>query len=170
MVRRHAEILRGRPTLGPGEFKTKANRAGSYDFVSPEYVVGTLRAGWERIDKLSEGWGRALMTMFVVAEVHPFNDGNGRTARVMMNAELSAAQLSRMLIPVRLRDEYMGALRGMSRQSQADRYVRALELGWRWTAGIDFTDPATARGQIEATNALVDPAEGDERGMPLRFL
>ena len=28
--------------------------------------------------------------MFLVAEVHPFADGNGRVARVMMNAELIA--------------------------------------------------------------------------------
>jgi len=29
------------------------------------------------------------MTMFVVAEVHPFSDGNGRTARLAMNASLN---------------------------------------------------------------------------------
>ena len=29
--------------------------------------------------------------MFLIAEVHPFADGNRRTARIMMNAELAAA-------------------------------------------------------------------------------
>jgi len=30
--------------------------------------------------------------MFLVSEVHPFLDGNGRIARVMMNAELILAE------------------------------------------------------------------------------
>jgi fido (protein-threonine AMPylation protein) len=29
--------------------------------------------------------------MFLISEVHPFADGNGRIARIMMNAELVAA-------------------------------------------------------------------------------
>ena len=36
------------------------------------------------------------MIMFVVAEVHPFSDGNGRTARLAMNCMLSARALSRV--------------------------------------------------------------------------
>jgi len=32
---------------------------------------------------------RALLAMFIVSEVHPFIDGNGRLARLVMNAELS---------------------------------------------------------------------------------
>jgi fido (protein-threonine AMPylation protein) len=36
--------------------------------------------------------------MFFVSEVHPFLDGNGRLARVVMNAELAAARQMRVLI------------------------------------------------------------------------
>lgn len=31
------------------------------------------------------------MAMFIVAEVHPFNDGNGRTARLELNCALTEA-------------------------------------------------------------------------------
>ncbi len=53
---------------------------------------------------------RAIFMMFLVSEVHPFADGNGRVARVMMNAELAAAQQVRVLIPIVYRSNYISAL------------------------------------------------------------
>ena len=47
------------------------------------------------------------MVMFVVAEVHPFSDGNGRTARLAMNCMLSARALSRIIIPTVYREDYL---------------------------------------------------------------
>jgi Fic family protein len=41
-----------------------------------------------------------LSFAFLVSEVHPFLDGNGRLARVMINAELAAARQMRVLIPI----------------------------------------------------------------------
>ena len=35
----------------------------------------------------------------MVNEIHPFLEGNGRIARVMMNAELVRAKQTRMIIP-----------------------------------------------------------------------
>jgi Fic family protein len=40
--------------------------------------------------RLIDPFQRAVYVMFVVAEVHPFLDGNGRVARIAMNAELTA--------------------------------------------------------------------------------
>jgi Fic family protein len=48
--------------------------------------------------------------MFLVAEVHPFADGNGRVARIMMNAELVAARESRIIVPTVFRNNYLMAL------------------------------------------------------------
>ena len=36
---------------------------------------------------LDDPIARAIYMMFLVSEVHPFDDGNGRMARIMMNAE-----------------------------------------------------------------------------------
>lgn len=46
--------------------------------------------------------------MFMISEVHPFNDGNGRVARVMMNAELVRADQSRIIVPTVFREDYTG--------------------------------------------------------------
>lgn len=40
---------------------------------------------------LVDPFARAVYVMFLVTEVHPFTDGNGRVALVQMNAELVAA-------------------------------------------------------------------------------
>ena len=167
---RHRTILAGRPDQGPGCWKTEANRVGAYDFVAPELVEGTLRRGLALTTRVPPGIGRALYTMFVVSEVHPFRDGNGRVARVMMNAELSAVDASRIVIPSVYRDEYMGGLR---RASLSDGYldglVRVMAHAWRWTAAMPWADRAAVEGQLEATNALQDPITAQQTGLHLEL-
>lgn len=68
-------------------------------FVVPELVTGTLRQGFGRYAALDAPFARALFVMFIMAEVHPLADGNGRIARVMMNAELLATREARIFIP-----------------------------------------------------------------------
>ena len=54
--------------------------------------------------------------MFTISEIHPFLDGNGRMARVMMNAELVKEDQAKILIPTVYRDDFILALRKMTRQ------------------------------------------------------
>ncbi len=61
--------------------------------------------------------------MFVTSEVHPFLDGNGRLARVMMNAELTAKNQTKIIIPTVYRDDYLGALRKLSRNQDPSVYI-----------------------------------------------
>jgi len=58
--------------------------------VAPELVEGTLAKGFEIYRSLTAPLHRAIFMMFLISEVHPFADGNGRAARIMMNAELIA--------------------------------------------------------------------------------
>jgi len=66
------------------------------------------------LDRLTPGIARALYVMLVVSEVHPFTDGNGRVARLMMNAELSAVGDARIVTPNVFRNEYISSLRRVS--------------------------------------------------------
>jgi len=151
---RHSIILAGRPEKNPGRLKEVANRAGDSVFVRPDLAEGTLRAGFARLAELDTAWERAVFTMFLVSEVHPFDDGNGRTARVMMNAELVAGNQSRIIIPIVFRDDYLGALRQLTRYDDPSILIKALRFAHDYTSSIDFTDKTTATMQLERTNAF----------------
>jgi fido (protein-threonine AMPylation protein) len=123
---RHRHLMSARPENLPGEFKPKPNRAGDSHFVEPALVKGTLLEGYNRYRDLPLGLPRAIFVMFLVAEVHPFVDGNGRIARILMNAELVSQNLSSIIIPNVYRDSYLVALRALTRRSRPDPLVKML--------------------------------------------
>jgi hypothetical protein len=165
---RHAVVMAGRPDKRPGEFKELANQAAGTLFVDPALVEGTLAEGYQRLVDLDTAWERSVLAMFVVSEVHPFDDGNGRIARIMMNAEIQAAGQMRTIIPTVFRDDYLGALRRLSRQEDPSVLIKALRFANDWTARIDFSDLEGAREQIAATNAFEVGDDGVRLLMPSR--
>jgi Fic family protein len=78
--------------------------------------------------------------MFIVSEVHPFNDGNGRLARLVMNSELSAAGEVRIMVPTLIRDEYLDCLREMTRAARTKPYLDAMTNIQRWTSAFSYDD------------------------------
>ena len=167
LLERHGVMLEARPEAGPGRFKDRANQAGSTLFVAPELVVTTLRAGFEVGRSLEDPFARAVFMMFLVAEVHPFTDGNGRMARVMMNAELASTAQGRIIIPTVYRLNYLAALKGATHNEQFMPLVATLRFAQRYTARVDFTDRTTADHDLTATNAFRDPQEAEEYGIRL---
>lgn len=165
--RRHAKLMAARPERHPGELKQVTNRVGSYVFVEPELVHGTLVRGFSLRDELPSPFTRAVYLMFLVSEVHPFDDGNGRLARLAMNAELSAAAQQRILIPLVLRNDYLAALRRLSRDDDAGLLCRILGRAWLWSAQVDFSSLAATRAMLDATNAMVDPTDAEREGQHL---
>lgn len=163
---RHAMILGGRPDKRPGLFKEAANRAGDSQFVLPGLVAGTLSAGWERLAELDTAFERAVYMTFLVSEVHPFDDGNGRLARAMMNTELVSGGQARIIIPTVFRDDYLGGLRQLTRQSDATVLIKALRYAHDYTAGIDFSTLAGATEALHATNAFNEPGSSDRLRLP----
>ncbi|WP_166355763.1 Fic family protein [Phytoactinopolyspora limicola] len=160
--RRNATIMDGRPHKRPGAFKDVVNRVGGTYFVEPELVEGTLRAGYRLRNDLDTAWEKALLVAFVVAEVHPFDDGNGRTARVMMNAELQAASRSRIIIPTVFRQDYLDGLRMLSRRNDASVFIKAMRYAHDFTASVDYTDYAKAKRQLTEANAFEDPDSANQ--------
>jgi hypothetical protein len=165
--RRHATIMEGRPDKGPGRFKALANRAGATIFVHPRLVEGTLRAGFDAGRSLLSPLARAVFVMFLVAEVHPFADGNGRLARVMMNAELVAAREGRIIIPTVYRGEYLSALKAATHNAVFAPIAAVLTFAQRYTAQVNFETRATAERDLARTNALVDAETAEDRNLHL---
>ena len=160
MRRRHAILLQSRISKKPGEFKDKNNRAGNTEFVDKDLVAGTLKKGFEWYSLLKEPFAKAVYMMFLVSEVHPFNDGNGRIARVMMNAELSAKGLSKIIIPTVYREDYMGALRKLTRQRIADPYVRMLLRAYEFSSTLHGESIDEMEKHLIEYDAFKEPKEG----------
>lgn len=152
--RRHATIMGARPDKRPGEFKTETNRTGLTVFVHPSLVAGTLRHGFEMCRSFGEPFKRAVFMMFMLAEIHPFDDGNGRIARAMMNAELVVGGQRRILIPTAYREDYLLAFRALSRQREPEPLLRTLDRAQAFSAAIDFTDLQAGLAVLRACNAF----------------
>ena len=150
-------ILGERPAIRPGEFKKNENQAGGTQFVHPDLVRGTLAQGYERYESLPAGFARGVFQMFMVAEVHPFVDGNGRTARTMMNAELTAAGQERAMVTTAIRDSYVSSLRALSNSKRTDALIKVIDACQRFSADGDWSTMERARDTVERTGALVDP-------------
>ncbi len=157
---RHEILLAGRPDKGPGRFKEMINRAGETVFVAPELVIGTLLKGFELYRALEDPLAKAMFMMFLIAEVHPFTDGNGRIARIMMNAELVHGHRCRIIIPTVYRDDYLLALRALSRQANTVPYMRMLSRAQEFTSLVDFNDYEATLTKLRHANAFLDPNEG----------
>lgn len=157
---RHYTLMSARPDRLPGKFKEQSNRAGNTYFVNPELVIGTLEKASEYYHSIQPGLARAIYTMFVASEVHPFVDGNGRISRIMMNAEIVKAEEYRIIIPTVFREDYLLALRRLSRSKDPEAYIKMLSKAQAFTASIEFDDYDTALKQLQDSNAFKEPSEG----------
>jgi len=164
---RHAHVMEGRPDKSPGTFKAKQNRAGETLFVAPELVHGTLAHGFQLHRALPDAFQRAVFMMFLVSEVHPFVDGNGRVARIMMNAELVAAGERRIIVPTIFRSNYLTGLEALSHNGVTRTLIRSLDFLQRYTLAINFSTLARSQEQLEATNAFRDAQQADGEGARL---
>ncbi|MBS1543474.1 MAG: Fic family protein [Bacteroidetes bacterium] len=161
--RRHAVLLEARKSKKPGEFKDKNNRAGNTEFVDWSLVNGTLKKGFDWYLLLKDPFAKAVYMMFLVSEVHPFLDGNGRIARVMMNAALSSKGLSKIIIPTVYREDYMGALRKLTRQQVADAYIRMMARAYEFSATLKQENIEGMEKYLLVCDAFKEPKEGKLR-------
>ncbi|HEY9132078.1 MAG TPA: Fic family protein [Dyella sp.] len=163
----NAIVMKSRADKKPGEWKDRANQAGNTFFVAPELVPGTLREGFDRIIGLREPLARAIMTMFVITEVHPFLDGNGRTARLAMNCVLSEAGLCRIIVPTVYREDYLLPLKALSHNHDTAPIVASLTRIQRWTASFDYSLPRQElRKQLAKCNAFQEDLQNYRLAFP----
>ncbi len=151
---RHQAMLDRRPEANPGALKTEANYAGTTQFVLPAFVRGTLQEGSRLALSVPEGLARAIYYAFLVSETHPFDDGNGRLSRLIMNAELSRLGLGRIIIPTLFHPQYVDCQRALTRADEPEGFIKALAFAARWCAGFSYGNLPALIASLRATNAF----------------
>lgn len=126
-----------------GDFKKHVNRSGQLRFVLPALVNNTLKEGFSLYKQLVDPMQKAIFIHMLIAEVHPFDDGNGRMSRIFMNNELSKANKSHIIIPTVFREDYITALKGFSHQGNSKPIISALIKAYNITNAIDWTKKMT---------------------------
>lgn len=156
---RHAILLSGRPDLNPGQFKEINNRAGNTEFVEAKLVQGTLEVGFDYYTALPSPLAKAIYMMFLISETHPFNDGNGRTARVMMNAELFRTGEAKIIVPTVYREDYLLSLRKISHQGEPLAYIKVMETLHRFGQTLYGRTTDNLLSYLTDCNAFKEPDE-----------
>ncbi|MGN8200599.1 Fic family protein [Salinisphaera sp. RV14] len=154
----HRDLFSARPRISPGAFKIRPNRVGDYRFVAPEQVQGTLKAGFEIGRAVRDPVARAIFLHHLISEVHPFEDGNGRLARLFMNAELSRSGLTRVVIPSILSHDYLAAVRLLSRTGDPRSLHRVIETAQRLHDATPMVDYSAAMATLIQAHAFDRPS------------
>ena len=98
--------------------------------------------------------------MFLVSEVHPFEDGNGRIARVMMNSELVNRNQCKIIIPTVYREDYLLTLKKLTRDKDPVPYVDMLSKVHKFSSYLNNDDYDELYKYLESHNAFFEPDEG----------
>lgn len=157
---RHKILLSARVDKNPGQFKERNNRAGNTLFVDVKLVRGTLIRGFEYYKALTNPFARAAYIMFLISEVHPFEDGNGRIARVMMNAELVNENQCKIIIPTVFRDDYLLTLKRLTNQEDPKPYVEMLTKAHKFSENLHFDSYDDLYKYLDSYNAFYESDEG----------
>jgi fido (protein-threonine AMPylation protein) len=156
---RHNILLSARQDKKPGQFKDLNTRAGETPFVDYNLVKGTLIKSYDYYQGLTHPFAKSVYIMFVISEIHPFLDGNGRIARVMMNAELVKERQSKIIIPTVYRDDYLLTLRRLTRQSDPDPYIRMMKRAYEFSKTIFGDDMNKMQKFLKECNAFLEHTE-----------
>jgi hypothetical protein len=156
----HFDFMRERKNKRPGKFKERVNKAGSSVFVHPSELVGTLTKAFDIYITLPKGLESAIFMQFIISECHPFDDGNGRLSRIMMNRELHSVDLHKIIVPTVHRDSYLNGLRKATRSGKFATIAKVFYQLQHYSASIDWDSYGDSRETLEEHKANLLPDEG----------
>ena len=110
-----------------GDYKQRPNMIGMYQTVRPEDVAKEMYLLMEWYD------GQAI-NISILAEfharyesIHPFQDGNGRTGRLILFRECLKNDVVPVVIEDTNRNEYLGALKEYREEKSLDKLITLFE-------------------------------------------
>ncbi len=101
------ELLMGSSYRLPYRGENDRVRAMGYAFFYPRHVSSEMTSFFSDNDLTKNAVEKALHAHFNIARIHPFNDGNGRLARLVQNGILDKAGLPPIDISPLERGDYM---------------------------------------------------------------
>jgi hypothetical protein len=149
----HGDFFAHHPDKNPGKFKRMKNYAGSTQFTLPVLVEETLDRVFDISKKLPAGWARGCFLKAGFLMVHPFEDGNGRIGRLILNHCLTEVRERRLIVPTVLREDYLLGMFALSR-GETNVYVRMMnkvkELTNTATVDVGLDDCIKVWGNLSA--------------------
>jgi len=92
--------------------------------LNPDAVLDAMTALSTLMLEEPDAFVRAVLGHFFFVYIHPYMDGNGRTARFAMNSQLVTGGYPWVVVPVGRRDEYMSALEKASVEEDIGPFVQ----------------------------------------------
>ena len=164
-------------TIAIGRYKTLPNNVETstgetYYFTPPEHVPQEMT---DLIDWYREQESAGTHPIIIAAafhyrfvRIHPFDDGNGRMARLLMNMILMKHGYTVAVVPREKRDQYIDELERLDRTEELPNFIDfiascchyALDLHLRAARGESIEDV----DDIDREIALFKRAQGEEAG------
>lgn len=99
-------------------------RGSRHTPLNPDAVSDAMHALCDLMQQEPNAFVRALLGHFFFVYIHPYMDGNGRTARFVMNVQLISGGYPWVVVPVDRREEYMQALEKASAEGDITSFLR----------------------------------------------
>jgi len=131
----HYLILKGIDTKNAGVYRNKnvgvrKSDGSIYSFVEPLHVPDAMRefVAWANEPKSLHPVIEAADVHYRFVSIHPYVDGNGRTARLLMNLVLMRKGYVPALIRIENRAEYILGLEEAQESGDKERFFKAVAM------------------------------------------
>ncbi|MCD8038518.1 MAG: Fic family protein [Lachnospiraceae bacterium] len=107
-----------------GDYKKRANIIGMYETAKPESVAAKMRELLEWYEGMDKDLSALALFHAKYESVHPFQDGNGRTGRIIIFRECLVNRIVPLIIEDSNRKRYIDALGEYRQKNSIEPLVR----------------------------------------------